>query len=1121
MALLDAILSIWLGRAHDRSGNVLVGDRQGASRRRSLVFCGLIAVLVAIVSPGAWAAECPDGPAVARLVSMVGEVRVNGQPPRGDLPDIALCSGDEVGVGTAARATIYLLAADTSLRLDQETTAQFHAPPAPDSGLLSLARGAIYFLSEVRRSLTVRTPYVNAGVEGTEVYLRVADAGTELIVLEGQVAATPGSASGVPFATTPVVTGQRLEAAAGAVPAVTALPDDGTPFGALRRVTVGALSWTLYYPDVLVGAEAAADPQIAEAARLLVAGQREQAEAALAQVPDAGVAGGLAAALRTSIAVARGDAAGAEAASARAVELAPAAAAPRLARSYARQLALDLEGAAAAAGEAAALAPQEALPQARLAELYLMQGDVRRARNAADAAAKLGPSALTDMVQGFADLAAFRVPSGEAAFRRALQADSQNPLALLGLGLARINLRSVAEGQQLLSTAVAQDPSSALLRSYLGRANFVLRDRDAAAKQLAIAKELDPKDPTPFLFSAIQKLLDNRPVNALGDLEQSIALNDQRASYRSPLLLGQDFATRNTSLGQIYDNLGFPQLGLLAASRALAVAPANPNAHRLLADTVATLPRYDTLRASELFKAQLLERPSSAPIMPRLAYSDLNVLSAANGYLPGFNEYSALFQQQGASAIVTGLAGTQSTYGGEASAAAQHGPFSISVGTLQATTDGFRRNGDIDNSLYNVIAKAAITPEFQLYGELRRREYEQGDIALDFDLDSFDGDQRRDFKQTTGVLGLVYRPTPATTLLATASASKFRDKFNDDDVLPSPPFPTTDLRGHFTDQGYQLETQLIHNAGRFDVLAGGAFYDVDVRQRTRSLSEDDFGERFGSGYVYGYARPFQGTDLVLGLAVEQFSSDGDSYTKVSPKVGITQELPYGLTLRAARGRNIRRALLVETTLEPTEIAGFLQVYDDFNGQVSDRYSLGLDWRATDDLRFGIEGSTREIESVGTTPNGGDENLDESNVGAYGYWILSDDVTLSFQPQFDRFSSDDTGTYPNRVDTWLAPLEMRYFAPSGVFAFARGTYLYQDLDRGAESAPDRFEHGTSFLVDAGIGYRFPFGRGAAVLAVTNLLDEDLQYRDDNYRTSQDRATRFAPERMILATVNLQF
>ena len=39
-------------------------------------------------------------------------------------------------------------------------------------------------------------------------------------------------------------------------------------FGVLRRVSVGALSWTLYYPEVLVGAEADVFPRIGEAGEL-------------------------------------------------------------------------------------------------------------------------------------------------------------------------------------------------------------------------------------------------------------------------------------------------------------------------------------------------------------------------------------------------------------------------------------------------------------------------------------------------------------------------------------------------------------------------------------------------------------------------------------------------------------------------------------------------------------------------------------------------------------------------------------------------------------------------------------------------------------------------------------
>ncbi len=246
---------------------------------------------------------------------------------------------------------------------------------------------------------------------------------------------------------------------------------------------MGALSWTLFYPEVLVAADTATYPRIVDAARLLAAGQRSQAEALLAQAPATGEEAGLAAALRTTIAVAGGDAQRATTEAARAVELAPDAASPRLAQSYARQLALDLDGAVADAAAAAALAPQAALPQARLAELYLMQGDVRRARRAADEAARLGPTPLTDTVQGFADLAALRGAQAEAAFRRALRQESQNPLALLGLGLAQIKqgTSEPARGQIEAAVAPTREQLAALLsgRGLLSRRRAIRPGRSS------------------------------------------------------------------------------------------------------------------------------------------------------------------------------------------------------------------------------------------------------------------------------------------------------------------------------------------------------------------------------------------------------------------------------------------------------------------------------------------------------------------------------------------------------------------------------------------------------------------------------------------------------------------
>ena len=67
-------------------------------------------------------------------------------------------------------------------------------------------------------------------------------------------------------------------------------------------------------------------------------------------------------------------------------------------------------------------------------------------------------------------------------------------------------------------------------------------------REYAIAKELDPKDPTPWFYDAIAKQTTNRPVEALQDMQKAIELNDNRAVYRSRLLLDSDLAARSAAL---------------------------------------------------------------------------------------------------------------------------------------------------------------------------------------------------------------------------------------------------------------------------------------------------------------------------------------------------------------------------------------------------------------------------------------------------------------------------------------------------------------------------------------------------------------------------------------------
>jgi tetratricopeptide (TPR) repeat protein len=231
------------------------------------------------------------------------------------------------------------------------------------------------------------------------------------------------------------------------------------------------------------------------------------------------------------------------------------------------------------------------------------------------------------MVLGFAALTRIDIDQAKASFERAIALDSANPLPRLGLGLAQIRESNLERGRENLEVAVALGSGDSLLRAYLGKAYFTEKRDSPAAEQFGIAKELDPLDPTAYLYDAILKQTQGRPGEALQDVQSSIELNDNRAVYRSRLLLDSDRASRGTSLALIYDNLGFLQPGINEASQSLALDPANAAAHRFLSDIYVDVRRREIARVSNLLQAQMLQDLNINPIQPSLSEANLNLVT--------------------------------------------------------------------------------------------------------------------------------------------------------------------------------------------------------------------------------------------------------------------------------------------------------------------------------------------------------------------------------------------------------------------------------------------------------------------------------------------------------------
>jgi hypothetical protein len=452
---------------------------------------------------------------------------------------------------------------------------------------------------------------------------------------------------------------------------------------------------------------------------------------------------------------------------------------------------------------------------------------------------------------------------------------------------------------------------------------------------------------------------------------------------------------------------------------------------------------------------------------------------------------------------------------------ALHDGISLSAGQFHYQTNGFRTNNDLRHDIYNVFGQAALSPTFNVQAEVRSRRTETGDLRLNFDPDVFSRTRQRDLDQDTARVGARYSPSPHTDVLASLIYSDRNDKFSEG---PSgrPGEGDFDLRESLN--GWQGESQWIYRHAKFNTQVGFGSYTVD----------QTFGGEFGgkgdidqlNAYAYGHIAVVDDVTWTLGLGYDAYSDDGDDLDLLTPKLGVQWNVTNALRLRAAVARFLRPALVAEQTLQPTQIAGFNQFYDDVFGSKSWLYGIGLDARLTPRLYAGGQGTLREIDEIRFLDSRRvTEDVTETGALAYLYWAAGDEWALTGEVRYDVYEYDEgVVDKPEEVRTFSTPVGVRYFNPNGLFAAAGVTWVSQDVQRGGASAfPDGDD--TFYLVDAGVGYRLPHRRGLVSLGVRNLLDQDFNYQDDAFRFGGDRdepaLNPLIPERTVLAKVALNF
>ncbi|HED16032.1 MAG TPA: tetratricopeptide repeat protein, partial [Gammaproteobacteria bacterium] len=937
------------------------------------------------------AAGCEDW--VARMVSLQGSaeqrVNISGKPSNWKVvaSSATFCRDDVLRIGANSRATL-TLRNDTILRLGQNTTVTFSniAPDAPST--LNLLEGIAHFISRIKSAFKVITPFVNAGVEGTEFVVAVYPNRSEVTVFEGHVAVTNQ------YGKLNLTGGQSAVANKGQAPVLK-----------IEIKPRNAVHWALHYPAILQAdenllASAGGNPAVTTAVNkslgehksgnqyqaletidaidpgkmndsMLVyraslrlhAGRDDTAskdiDKVLARTPDNADA----LALASIIALVQNRKDDASQLAKHAYTLDPERISTALAYSYTLQASLKLDEARATIRRLAATYPDSDLLHSRLAELELMHGDSQAALVAARRAASINPSQIrAQTVLGFIYMARIELDLAREAFDKALALDSSDPQALFGSGLLQIRRGNLAKGRRSIEIAASNDPNNAIIRSYLGKAYFEENRNGVARDQYDMAKKLDPNDPTPWLYEAIQKQTENRPIEALHDLEKSIELNDNRAVYRSSFLLDEDRSVRSVNLGNIYRDIGFEQLARNEARKSLEKDPANYSAHRFLADMYQGLPRHEIASTSELLQAQLLQPININPVQPQMAEAGLGAVSSLGNTNSGYNENTALFERNGNQLALNAMYGSDNTDVVNTNFSGIQDALSYSISTYRYNTDGYRLNNDQYHRVTTSFIQYAINPKLNAQVEYKTLEFNSGDAKQRFGEDNFFSTSRDEVERTTKRLGLNYKYNPDTTFLFSYinqegdSSNSFTDFFtfflnNDDD---------SDL----------YEGQIIYKGSNYNIVSGFGYTD----QTTQELSFAKFGSiiipfvdgevkfKHKNAYIYAPITFNNKHTVTLGLSYDSLEQRKNTKNLISPKIGYVYQND-DLTIRAAAFRSLKRPFLQNQTIEQTQIAGFNQFFDDTNGTEATRYGLGLDKKLNDQLYIGAEVTWRDITKI--------------------------------------------------------------------------------------------------------------------------------------------------------------
>jgi tetratricopeptide (TPR) repeat protein len=781
-----------------------------------------------------------------------------------------------------------------------------------------------------------------------------------------------------------------------------------------------------------------------------------------------------------------------------------------------------------------------------LGRLYLGGNYFTKARRVTDQTLKEAPrDARVLSLAGFVEIAFRNYAKARELFDKAIQKSPQLGEPHLGLGICQFRFKEMDQALSEMLTATLLDPRLSAYQSELGKAFYQVRVFDKALATWDYAAKLDPKDPTPHFYKGIALTDLNRPGEAVQSINRSIALNKNRAVFRSRLLLDKDQSTRNYNLARAYAQLGLGEWATSKAVTAVKLDPLNASPHLFLARALAAANQRIVASNSE----ELLYRVLSPATQNTFRY----ILE---------NDYTSMFEMPYARATVQGGIGSWqeskainedfvAAYGGLPGAAVfSRGDYDNDRG-LRGNRNGFTQTWNAEG-----IFKGEPTVKGNLTGYVQYNDQSFGDNSnLNDYFFQNSPDQRTNNRFQAYELSYLHRFTPNVGLLAFGSfhrfdyhlSGNFLSYFDRSANILERDLVFQQFNEYFSD--FQLQGQFI--LGKHTLLAGYDYFTGPIMNHTKVLPYfiiPDFGvlplgtfysfngpsEKTYTLYLMDYWRATPWMVVEMGLfrdIARNGSGAGDrTFNNLlwSPRLGLNIMINPQHTVRMALMRYLDTHQIDNPLLVSTELAGLPWVEDVITG--SEVRQVGADWEAQwNDKTFTVLGFSATRAS---TPRFFPAALSDGTQYVYIGWktwrryqgtaflnrILTNWLGLRVGVIGKRVFPDQAYKIDNNLDDFTEVnglVSLSFLTPKGWQGGITNRVVYQYVRNRSTELFD--------LATLRFGKELANKRGLITIEVTNLFNRHFYYRLEptyfagNFANTQE----FFPARRIIGKVQLWF